>query len=177
MKTVYLIRHAKSSWEDTKCNDFERELSKKGKKDIKIIGSYMSLAGIKPDLVISSLARRTQATADKLAEKTSYEGKVYYLEELYLSKPKTIIDTISLQSDEADSIFIIGHNPELSEVANMLVKDGVGKIPTTGVVAINLDIDRWDEIADDTGEVEFFIYPKQFKYYMPQNIKSIWNKR
>jgi len=132
----------------------------------------MALRKISPDLILSSLAFRAQLTADRLAKKIGYRNGIHYMEELYLVRPKTIMNVVSLQDDHYNSIFLIGHNPELTEFANILIEDDFTKLPTLGIVAIDLDIDSWSEIGDTKGVVNFFIYPKQFKYYIPKQIRS-----
>ncbi len=95
------------------------------------------------------------------------------MDELYLSKTELIINVLSLQEDKHNSIFLIGHNPALSELANMLQKENFTKLPTLGILAINLDIDNWQDITDSpNGNIDFFIFPKQFKYYIPKQIRT-----
>jgi len=172
IKTLYLIRHAKSDWSDGSLSDFERGLKKRGYRDLDTISSYMSLQQLQPDLILSSLALRAQTTADQLARKIGYEGKVHYMEELYSSRPETLMNVLTLQDDSYETIFLIGHNPELTEFANFLIEDNFAKFPTLGVLSILLDIDSWSDIAEKCGKVDFFIQPKQFKYYMPKQIRT-----
>lgn len=77
-----------------------------------------------------------------------------------------------MQENQFDSILLVGHNPQVTEVANMLTAEHISKIPTVGVVAINFDIEEWSELETVQGEIDFFIYPKQFKYYMPKQIRA-----
>jgi len=132
----------------------------------------MSFQDIKPDLMISSLALRAQITSSELAKKINFKGKVHYMKELYQSSPEIYFNILSLQDDEYESIFLIGHNPELTEFANIILTENFYKFPTLGVLAVNLNIDSWEEISENTGEVDFFIQPKQFKYYMPKQIRT-----
>lgn len=172
MKALYLIRHAKSDWSDGSLSDFERGLKKRGHKDLDTISSYMSIQKLKPDLMLTSLALRAQITADQLAKKINYGGKIHYMKELYNSRPETMMNILTLQDDSYETIFVIGHNPELTEFANFLVQDNFPKIPTLGVLAINLHIDSWSDIGKKCGEIDFFIQPKQFKYFMPKQIRT-----
>jgi phosphohistidine phosphatase len=172
MKTLYLIRHAKSGWSEPNTSDFERTLSKKGKKDIKTMGSYLALTGIKPEIILSSCALRAQETTDLLAEKISFTGQKYYLKELYLTAVDVIKEIISIQEDEIESMFIVGHNPQLHELANTLIDEHISKFPSLGIIAIDFNIDSWSEIQDAKGNIDFFIFPKQFKYYMPKQIRA-----
>lgn len=132
----------------------------------------MSLQQLKPDLMLSSLALRAQTTADQLGKKIGYDGRIHYMEELYNSRPETIMNILTLQDDSYETIFVVGHNPELTEFANFLVEDNFAKLPTLGVLAIDLHIETWTDIAEKCGEINFFIQPKQFKYYMPKQIRT-----
>lgn len=95
---------------------------KRGLKDLNTISSYLSFQNIKPDLVISSLAMRAQTTALVLAERMAFKGKIHYMKELYQSSQEAYINVLSLQNDDDNVIFLIGHNPELTEFANFLLQ-------------------------------------------------------
>ena len=99
------------------------------------------------------------------------------MEELYLSRPDILMNILSLQDNESQTLFLVGHNPELTELGNMLLKEDFTKLPTLGVLAINIDIKNWEEIRENSGEIDFFIHPKQFKYYMPKQIRTTWEKK
>jgi len=132
----------------------------------------LKLRGILPDLIIASCSLRTQETADRLSEKIKFEGPKYYLREMYLTPPETLKEILMMQEQQFESILVVGHNPQMTEVANMLTEEHISKIPALGVVAINFDIDEWNELEDVKGEIDFFVYPKQFKYYMPKQIRT-----
>jgi len=172
IKTLYLIRHAKSDWSDGDLSDFERGLKKRGQRDLETMSSYLSLQGLKPDLILSSLALRAQITAVELGEKIGYGGRIHYMEELYSSRPEILMNVLTLQDDSYDSIFLVGHNPELTEFANFLIDENFLKMPTLGVLALRLNIDSWADITERCGEIEFFIQPKQFRYYVPKQIRT-----
>lgn len=176
IKTLYLIRHAKSSWKDIDASDFERGLTKKGKKAIEMIGSYLMLRGTKPDHILASCAARTQETADRLSKKLSYEGHIDYLQELYFTDTETLKELLSMQDDAHETIFVIGHNPQITDMANMLIDEHISKIPTMGIVAIEFDVSKWSDIFQQKGRLDFFIYPKQFQYYVPNQIRAVLNR-
>ena len=176
IKTLYLIRHAKSDWKDPTTSDFERGLTKRGCKDLNMMGSYLKLRGIVPDLVIASCSLRTQITADAIADNIGFEGQRDYLQELYLTSPETLKETLMLQENTFDTIMVVGHNPQMTDVVNMVVDEHITKMPTLGIVAINFDIDEWSQLEDTQGKIDFFIFPKQFKYYMPKQIRAVLNR-
>jgi len=173
MKVLYLIRHAKAGWSVPNTSDVERTISKKGEKDINTMGSYLALRGVKPELILSSCALRAQQTTDLLAQKISFDGEKHYLKELYLTALEEIREIISIQDSDINTMFIVGHNPQLHELANSLMDEHISKFPSLGIIAINFDIDEWSEISQDKGKIDFFIFPKQFKYYMPRQIRGL----
>jgi len=133
----------------------------------------MALRNIKPDLILSSCALRTQLTADVLAEKAGYSDCIQYMDELYLTRPEMVLNVLSTQEDKHESIFFVGHNPTLTELVNMFIDDEFTKFPTLGIFALKLDIDSWKEIVEvHNAEIDFFIFPKQFKYYIPKQIRA-----
>jgi len=137
------------------------------------MGSYLGLRKICPDMILSSAALRAQLTADGLAEKMGYTGKVQYLDELYLSRPEMHINVLSLQEDHYESLMLVGHNPALWELANTLQAENFAKFPTLGILALELQIDSWEEIKERChASIDYFIFPKQFKYYMPGQIRA-----
>ena len=77
-----------------------------------------------------------------------------------------------MQENHFNTIFVVGHNPQVTEFAKMMTGGAVSKIPALGVVAINFDIEEWNKLEVAEGKVDFFIYPKQFKYYMPKQIRA-----
>ncbi|MEN8303269.1 MAG: histidine phosphatase family protein [Campylobacterota bacterium] len=172
MKTLYLIKHAKSDWSVPGESDMERDITKKGLKHINTIGSYLALQGINPDVILSSCALRAQETSNVLAQKIDFSGPQYYLQELYQSSPELIKEIIMAQDDELSSMFIVGHNPQLSELVFMLSGEHIAKMPSLAIVAIKFDIQEWSELQEKQGTIEFFISPKQFKYYMPKHIRT-----
>jgi len=172
MKTIYFIRHAKSKDLLKGESDFERSLKKKGLKEIKTIGSYLKLRGMIPELILSSCALRAQDTSLKLSEAIEYSGKTEYFQELYVAPNQEVIEILKAQDDSLENLFVVGHNPFLSELVNILSDEHIAKIPTMGVVCVKFDQESWGDIEKQKGKVEFFIFPKQFDYYLPKQIRA-----
>ena len=141
-----------------------------------MIGSYLMLRGIRPDHMLASCAVRTQETTDRLAKKLSYEGQTDYLRELYFTDTDTLKELLTMQDDSHNTIFVIGHNPQITDMANMLLDEHISKIPTMGVVAIDFDVEHWSDIMNAKGRLDFFIYPKQFQYYVPKQIRAVLDR-
>jgi len=139
------------------------------------MSSYIALAGIEPNLVLSSCALRAQMSIDAIIDRLEYNGKVHYMNELYMEKPKTLMNVIALQDDQYDKMMVMGHNPELTELANLFLKEQIHKLPTLGFIEITFDMESWEDIVDTQGELGLFIYPNQFKYYIPRKIRENLN--
>ena len=163
MKNLYLIRHAKSNWSDGSQSDFRRGLNTRGKKAILIMAKALKEKKIMPDLILCSSAKRTKLTAKGLAKEIGYSGKIQYIDALYMAEPETIQEHIKNVNDKYDMLFVIGHNPETTELSNMMIDDYIDNVPTLGIVALDLPIDHWKEFKLSEGKMQFFIYPKMFQ--------------
>ncbi|BAF72842.1 SixA phosphatase family protein [Sulfurovum sp. NBC37-1] len=164
MKKLYLIRHAKSDWSDLSKNDFDRGLNKRGKRSIPIMAKALREKGIIPDLILSSSAKRAKKTAKGLSKALHYEGKIFFNEGLYFTEPEEMIEMVRNVDDRYQSLFLIGHNPEMTELANILTEVYIDNTPTLGIVAISFDIQKWNDIGRGKGKMEAFIFPKMFSW-------------
>lgn len=163
MKTIYLIRHAKSDWSDFNTDDAERGLNERGKRDIPLMAKELHKKNIKPDLIISSSSKRTKLTVQGLLKELDYSIETIHDDELYLATPNTILSIIKNTNDKYKSIFIVGHNPGITDFANLISDDNIENIPTLGIVALKCAVKKWEECKYHNAKVEFFIYPKMFK--------------
>lgn len=161
MKNLYLMRHATSDWSDTTVSDEERTITLQGYTDIDSIAYHLNQQGIKPELIVSSCAIRAQETSLALAKFLHYTDKIHYLKEFYLASAQRMQETITLQPNECDNIFIIGHDRQLREFIEAITKEKVSKIPTSSVIALNLDINHWSELEAGKGDIAFSLYPHQ----------------
>lgn len=161
MKTLLLVRHAKSSWKYPKLDDFERPLNKRGRKNAPLMGKILRQLKIKPDLIISSPANRAAMTARIIAEKIHYSIlNIQYDESIYYSNEMELIRIISDFDDRIKEAMLVGHNPELTLLANTFGNYPVSNIPTSGVFCLNFDISTWSKIETSSGELKFFEFPK-----------------
>ena len=162
MKTLYIVRHAKSSWDDPHLDDFERPLSGRGKKNAPEMGQRLYQMGVTPDLIISSSANRAYATAQKIAKEINYNKEdIVKKKDLYLASIGTSISIIRQVDNNHNSIMIFGHNPGWTDLSNYLTDAYIDNVPTCGVVAIQFDIDQWTEVDKEKGKLMFFEYPKK----------------
>lgn len=162
MKTIYLARHAKSYWKDQSIPDFDRPLNSRGKRDAPFMGKILKEKMIKPDLIISSPAKRTKKTAIAIAEKIGYPEKdIIYNEELYEANSNTILKLIKKIDENFESVMIFGHNPGLTMLNNQISDFYIDNIPTCGIVVLNIE-DKWNSIGKNTCKHLFFEYPKLY---------------
>jgi len=163
MKNLYLIRHAKSDWSDESKSDFERGLNKRGKKAILTMADALKEKQVMPDLILCSAAKRTKLTAKGLVKELGYTGEVKYIDALYMADPEEVVTLLQNIDDHYNGVFIVGHNPETTELSYMITNAYIDNIPTLGIVSIELSIDRWKNMNIGEGKLKFFIYPKMFK--------------
>jgi phosphohistidine phosphatase len=165
MKTLYIIRHAKSSWDDDDLSDFERPLNERGKKDAPRMGKRLKEKSIHPDLMLSSPAKRAFSTARRIAKILDYKkDDIKTDRRLYHADDQMILSVIREIKDNRNTIFLFGHNPGLTDFVNSLMDQqsdlDIANIPTAGVVAFQLDSDSWSTIKFGDGKFLFFDYPK-----------------
>ena len=161
MKTLYIVRHAKSSWENPRLADHERPLLQKGIKRTLKIANHLKEKGICPDLMLSSHAVRAYDTARIIAGTVGYpEDAIMVSENLYHSSRDGILNEIYSLDDSIMSVMIFGHNPTFTSFANHFIDDKIDWLPTTGVVAVNFDTDQWNRISLARVSTDFVVYPK-----------------
>ena len=163
MKTIILVRHAKSSWKDSSLKDFDRPLNKRGKRDAPLMGEKLKERKILPDLILSSPAKRAKKTATVIAKAIGYpENKIHYDDKMYHAGARALLEMVRNQEDRHEMIMLFGHNPDFNDLADMLLKQKPGyNIPTTGVCCIRFHVDSWRKVHEKKGETVFFDYPKR----------------
>ena len=162
MKTLYLVRHAKSSWKYPNLDDFERPLNKRGRKSAPFMGTILKKLKAAPDVILSSPANRAAITARIIAEKIGYPlGKIHYSESIYEFSANALIDVIGHLGDDVNKAMLVGHNPALTDLANYIGDKPISNIPTSGVFCADLNITSWAKISDHCGKLKFFEFPKK----------------
>ena len=162
MKTLTVLRHAKSSWKYASLADSERPLNKRGKRDAPVMGERLARTGIRPSLIVSSPAVRAWTTAKIIAEAISYPREFLQRDQrLYLAGMRTIIDVVAEQDLGFNSIMIVGHNPGLTDFANYLVPGLTSNVPTCGIVSVDIDSDDWHLRPRPECELRLYDYPKR----------------
>ncbi len=163
MKTLLLVRHAKSSWDDG-VSDFERPLNRRGKEDAPFMAVHIQKTGLIPDLMVSSPANRALTTAGTYATTFGLDEDLIVKESIiYNGSYKEIIKLIKNFDNKLGCVFLFGHNPDITYLANQLTGNFIDNIPTCGNVCIEFNTDSWAEISEDNGKMLFFDYPKKYK--------------
>lgn len=164
MKTIIIIRHAKSSWSDLRLDDFDRPLNKRGKRNAPFMGQKLKEKQIMPDIILSSPAKRARKTAIAIAKAIDYpKKKIVFDDNLYHSDAMYLLELVRNQDDEDETIMLFGHNPDFNDFADILLEQNpVYNIPTTGIYCIRFDVDSWEKVQKGNGEAVFFDYPKRY---------------
>jgi len=158
LKTIIIIRHAKSSWQSTVLTDFDRALNNQGLKDAKLMGKVLASRKINLDMIISSTANRAITTAKIIANQIQFKDKIREEKKIYGASSKELFDIIIRLNSNINSIALVGHNPALHILSEMLSNEKFPKFPTCSVVKINFTINSWDLIQ--RGNLEYFLFPK-----------------
>jgi phosphohistidine phosphatase len=162
MKTLTLLRHAKSSWKDSSLMDHDRPLNKRGKRDLPVMGERMQQAGIRPSLILSSTAVRAWTTAKGIAKEISYPVEFLQREQrLYHAGVRRIIEVLNEQDIAFNNIVLVGHNPGLTDFANYLLPDVTDNIPTCGFISLTIDSDDWNLQTKKNADLVVYDYPKK----------------
>jgi len=161
MKTIYFIRHAKSSWEET-VSDHERPLNSRGFFDADLIGKALQEKGLAVDVVYSSSANRAATTARIICENIGYPlSEIVFTKDLYDFDGALVQQVIKELSNDFKSVIVFGHNPAFTSLVSTMGSKIFYNLPTCGVVAINFDVNEWENI--EIGKTEFHIKPKELK--------------
>ncbi|HTX79360.1 MAG TPA: histidine phosphatase family protein [Longilinea sp.] len=146
MKTLLLMRHAKSSWKFPELSDRDRPLNKRGEKDAPRMGKLLKEKELIPDRIYSSTAVRACKTAEAVAEKVDYKNEIIYLDSLYMAEPAAIVDVLKTVPDDAKCVLLVGHNPGMEGLVQIL-SHKVESLPTAAVAYIKLPIKSWSEFS------------------------------
>jgi len=162
MKQLYLIRHAKSSWSRPDLDDFDRPLNKRGRRNAPFMAGRLSARGIFPRRIVASPARRASKTAIHIAEGTGFPREdILYDMGLYSAEKSYFLSTIAFHLSEVDILFMIGHNPTITELAEYLTGKQFSNVPTCGVVGMAYEGKRGFKKVSGGGSLLIFDFPKK----------------
>ena len=162
MKQLLLCRHAKSSWKNLELADIDRSLNRRGKKNASVMGERLAARGMIPELILSSPAKRARKTAVRLCRGMTVPKDLIRINDaIYDTDVPGLLKVISNIDDCHDRVMLIGHNFELTRLANHLVAVEIYNIPTCGIVACSLAVNSWQHVQQKQADLLFFDYPKK----------------
>lgn len=166
MKTLTLLRHAKSGWDAPVVRDFDRPLNARGRKAARAMGREMRRLGLGYDQVLASPAARVAETLTELAQGYGAAVATDFEDNVYLAPPETLLALVRAADDAGARLLLVGHNPGMEQLALALAKDGAlrdevaAKYPTAALAEIGFDIARWRDVAPGEGRLTRFIRPR-----------------
>jgi phosphohistidine phosphatase len=172
MSTLMLLRHAKSDWSDDGQADMDRPLNSRGESAAKVMGRYMADNALVPDVVLCSPARRAMQTWEIAAKQVSSPPATRVEPDIYnFGDGQMLLQCLRTGAGKARSILIVGHNPSIENLANMLVGQGDSKLraqmsekyPTATLAVITFSIDDWKALTEGTGTLQRFVRPKDLE--------------
>lgn len=168
MKTLILMRHAKSAWDAGEVADHDRPLSGRGRSDAPRMGVWLAAQKIKPDMILCSTATRVAETLKLLRPTLPDAIDIKEREALYMALPREILAVVSKIKDKVETLMLVGHNPGMGSLAHWLAGQGDkqaiermrDKFPTAGIAVIDFDIASWRELDGEQGTLRQFMTPK-----------------
>ncbi len=161
MKSVLLVRHAKSSWKDTSLQDFERPLSNRGKEDAREAGKILQERELLPQLIVSSSAVRAKSTVEEITHSSNYTQDIIYLDTFYLAEPIIYVESLRLLDDHMERVMLVGHNPGM-EIMLQILSGKVMALPTGAIACLSIPVNHWSELSlDSECELTEFWVPRE----------------
>lgn len=163
MKTLLLMRHAKSSWADESLPDILRPLNDRGRRDVPKIGNRLAERKLLADMIVTSPAERAHHTASMIAPYLNLPAsRVVTAEELYHADPDVYLSIAQLCDDNVECLMLVGHNPGITQFANELTDTPIDHMPTAAVFACRFGVKHWHELTPGAGDYIAFEYPKKY---------------
>jgi len=159
MKTLLILRHAKSSWDNPELRDFDRPLNLRGQKAARLMGNVIYKYGLQPDLFVSSPAKRAKQTVARVKETVQSNAKIKFDKRIYEASPATLRQVISELDNEIEKVLLVGHNPGLEGFIKFLTSE-TQVMPTAALAELNLNIEKWTDISAGCGSLKLLIRPK-----------------
>lgn len=160
MKTLYILRHAKSSWDDPGLTDFSRPLNPRGRKAAAFMGELMAARGLIPDAILSSTATRAETTSQIVKESGQFQVDIQPVDQIYEASPQCLIETFSGIDDACNTALVIGHNPGI-EGSVFFLTGCLEPMPTAALAVIDLDIEKWHLLGAGCGKLRQILRPRE----------------
>ncbi len=159
MKRLWLLRHAKSSWEEAGLTDHDRPLSPRGRKAAKRLRRWARDNAVRPELVLCSTALRARSTIDRIVDGLG-SPEVLFEGGLYQATPVELLERLRRVPDRIETLLVVGHNPELQELAGLVAPPGPDALPTGALAELALGIEDWADLAPACGELTRLVVPR-----------------
>lgn len=159
MKTLYLLRHAKSSWKEPGLRDFDRPLNSRGREAAPLVGQLIRKRKLPVDLVLSSPAARARQTAALVREAAELSADLLYDERIYEADAERLLAVVAQSPDSADALMLVGHNPGMEHLLKLLTGEQ-HEMPTAALACVVLDVEKWGKVRADSGRLKLFVRPK-----------------
>lgn len=162
MKTLFLLRHAKSVWAGAGVADFDRPLDARGRESAPLVGEIFRRRNLRPGLLLSSPAERARQTARLVAEAAGLTAEVRFDERIYEADAARLCEVVSQIDETFDSALIVGHNPGLESLVELLTGDARG-MSTAALACVALDVEEWDKACERSGRLEWLFTPRELE--------------
>jgi len=146
MKLLLIMRHAKSSWDNSHLDDFERPLNPRGQKDAPRMGTLLKTKKLLPELILASPAVRVKQTLELMTKTCDYQGKIEWIKDYYGATPNDYIAGIQTVPDKVQKVMIVGHNPGMEDLLNQWVPIDE-KFPTAAIACLEFDLKSWQDLS------------------------------
>jgi phosphohistidine phosphatase len=161
MKTILILRHAKSSWKHPELSDHDRPLNKRGRGEAPQVGQHLKEKGLLPDIILSSTALRARVTAQVAAEACAYEGEIRFIPDLYRADIEDFVGILQGLEEAFNTVLLVGHNPDLEMLLDFLTGEDES-LPTATLAQVELPIQSWKELdPDKRGKLVHFWAPRE----------------
>lgn len=160
MKTLFVMRHAKSSWDAPELADFERPLNSRGEKTAPFMGELLKRKNLAPQIIVSSPAERAKQTAELVRQAAELAADLRFEKRIYEAGTQSLMYILADFEDEFDAAMIVGHNPGFENLVGILCGE-YRRMPTAALAVLDLDIEKWSEISAECGRLREFFVPKE----------------
>lgn len=162
MKTLLLMRHAKSSWKDAALRDFDRPLNRRGLLAAPLMAAFMRRKKLRPDLILASPAERARQTAALVIEHAGLSSELRYDERIYEADAPRLLEVVSQADERADELMLVGHNPGMEDLIKALT--GADELmPTAALARVELDVEKWARVRPQTGRLAWVARPRELE--------------
>jgi phosphohistidine phosphatase len=160
MRTLYLLRHAKSSWQGPGLRDFDRPLDGRGREAAPLVGRFIRKRRLRVDLMLSSPAARARQTAALVKVSAGLTAALLFDERIYEADAARLLEVVTQAAESADSLILVGHNPGMEELLTLLTGEGRA-MPTAALACVALEVEKWGKARARAGRLEWLVRPEE----------------